>query len=81
MGSIRRNFPTVRIINLIILIATLSRGGYNSFVGTRCCTGCVSVIKVVNKRTCLTSRFFYFLRSTFQIFFAQTTNAPNIYCA
>ncbi|MFP1591634.1 DUF4035 domain-containing protein [Escherichia coli] len=32
MGSIRRNFPTVRIINLIILIATLSRGGYNSLV-------------------------------------------------
>ncbi|TII46220.1 hypothetical protein EYY33_07410 [Escherichia coli] len=24
-------------------------------------------LKVVNKRTCLTSRFFYFLRSAFQI--------------
>ncbi|EFN9744712.1 hypothetical protein D3G93_04865 [Escherichia coli] len=38
-------------------------------------------LKVVNKRTCLTSRFFYFLRSAFQIFSAQTTNAPNSYCA
>ncbi|HAH6048727.1 TPA: hypothetical protein HH946_000808 [Escherichia coli] len=38
-------------------------------------------LKVINKRTCLTSRFFYFLRSAFQIFSAQTTNVPNIYCA
>ena len=33
-------FNQAWIINLIILIATGSSRGYNSFVGTRCCTGC-----------------------------------------
>ncbi|CAM6252340.1 hypothetical protein FLO07_07655 [Escherichia coli] len=60
MGSIRRNVPTVRIINLIILIATGSTDGYNSLEHD-VAQAVVLGLKVVNKRTCLTSRFFYLL--------------------
>ena len=60
MGSIRRNLPTVRIINLIILIATGSSGGYNRSLEHDVAQAAVLGLKVVNKRTCLTSRVFLF---------------------